>query len=148
MLLASLAGTVLLLMTTRLSGREKKVAFATEEASQGSALVPEVLQVAGTVKVPASLRGFVTRFDIPKDRLDDVVCYGVPGTLSDMPDDVRELLRLSYNHGETRGLEVAEVLFKNRPLQVGEALYFALMKKTRSQDEEPTIYSFLSTALK
>ena len=85
-----------------------------------------VLQIADTQRPQLASPAFVRAFGLDPRDVRDIRMYARGGPLETFPAALAALLFELHREGCVVGAESAALLFRGRPLQDGEALYFAL----------------------
>ena len=97
------------------------------------------LRIEGTERLRPGPMKFVAAFGIDLHTLRDLRVYARGGDLASFPPALAALLRALHRNGCVSGAEAVAVLFHGRPLEDGEALYFALV----DLPPEPRVVAFV-----
>lgn len=99
------------------------------------------LDIEGTTSVPIGQRSFVRGFGIRQEQLIDLTFYAAPGNIKSFPEPVGYCLSKQYREGLAYGVETMQLVCLDGALEVGQALYFALV--STGQDSMPVIVAFV-----
>lgn len=92
-------------------------------------VVRRVLTIEGTEPFKGTA-SFIKGFGLSPAEVSDVRFFSQEGTsVEGLPPRVQDCLKISYQEGLGRGLEVAGLAQGQRALLKGEALYFALIQR-------------------
>jgi len=105
--------------------------------------LPLQLKIAGTTRLTSSKVSFFGQFGIPVKRICDACVYSGAGTIDAFPEEVAVAIRKLYEEGTAVGPDIMNIIFHERPLAAGEALYFALTRSGTAEHPEYLMYAFL-----
>lgn len=97
------------------------------------------LWIEGTRRTELPSVGFLGRFGLDARTVRDLRVYDGGGSLGSFPSRLTALLFDLYMQGALRGAEMTGLLFHDRPLGDGEAVYFALV----DLPPEPSVVAFI-----
>lgn len=142
-----LIAAVMVLIVSRLEARHTEQAKSqwslgrAPAALQGVAPAPRArprLAIEGTQRSATAGAGFVKGYGVDPQRLADLRVYAHLGRFEQFPASIRQLLQELHHGGCTLGAGIMEVMFHQRRLGEGEAIYFALV-----EGGEPQILAFV-----
>jgi hypothetical protein len=99
-------------------------------AATGAAPAPQVrprLAIEGTQRPAPGSTGFVKGYGVDPRRLADLRVYAHLGRFEQFPESIRTLLDELHRSGCALGTGIMEIMFHQRRLAEGEAVYFALV---------------------
>ncbi len=97
------------------------------------------LSIGGTQRAYLRNKQFVTGFGVDPQAVADIRIYAHFGRREDFPKAIVSLLMHLYERGCAVGADVMGVLFHDRALKEGEAIYFALVAAT----PQPRVVAFV-----
>ena len=97
------------------------------------------LAIEGTQRPLIRDKKFVKGFGVNPLAVQDLRVYACMGRLEEFPASVRSFLHELHDTGCALGTGIMELLFHGRPLDEGEAVYFALVQS----GAEPRIVTFV-----
>lgn len=111
--------------------------------STAPAPAPLKLSIEGTTQIPLDRATFFGQFGVPVKRICDAARYAEPGTIDTFPPAVAAAIRVLYEEGTAVGPDIMRVVYHDRALAPGEALYFALTRNGSAAQPEYSMYAFL-----
>ena len=97
------------------------------------------LSISGTQRAYLRDKQFVTGFGVDPRAVADIRIYAHFGRREEFPKAIVSLLMYLYERGCAVGADVMGVLFHDRALKEGEAIYFALVAAT----PQPRVVAFV-----
>lgn len=97
------------------------------------------LNIEGTQRPAIPNTRFVKGFGVNPQRIADLRIYAHFGRYESFPDSIRSLLGELHRAGCAVGTNIMELMFHDRRLAEGEAVYFALVEDGR----EPHVVAFV-----
>ncbi|KWU17879.1 hypothetical protein [Burkholderia cenocepacia] len=88
---------------------------------------PRPLDIDGTERPKLQSLGFLKGYAVRPEFVTDVVRYAKAGSLDSFPQAVQHAIRVLFNDGALKGTEIVGILFRNEPLEDGQAVYFAMV---------------------
>ncbi len=108
---------------------------ATKPAVAPPPVVPKPrLTIAGTQRPRIADLKFLRSFGVNPRALADLRIYAQFGCLAQFPDALRKLLEELHGSGCAVGSKMMELMHHSRPLNQGEAIYFALVERGREAE--------------
>ncbi len=142
-----LIGAVMVFIVSRLDSRHFEEAKSqwglgrAPAAAPGAAPAPRArpqLAIDGTQRTATARAGFVKGYGVDPRRLADLRVYAHLGRFEQFPESIREILDELHRSGCTLGTGIMEIMFHQRRLAEGEAVYFALV-----DGSDPQILAFV-----